>query len=130
MDVDRRWTDVCGQTKVGNATSKATMLQQQQLATLYVLQFATALQFATFQALQFVTLQALQLVVMLQLATTFQEQTFFSFSFHLLVVSSVLAFALEVATIIDVEELIIEEWNLICFFKLVPQAPISINSSS
>jgi len=79
--MDRRWTNVCGQTKVGNATSKATMLQQQQLAALYVLQLATTLQFATFQALQFVTLQVLQLVVMLQLATMFQEQIFFFFFF-------------------------------------------------
>jgi len=42
----------------------------------------------------------------------------------------VLAFALEVAKIIDVEKLIIEEWNLICFFKLVTQALVSINSSN
>jgi hypothetical protein len=48
----------------------------------------------------------------------------------LLVVSSVLTFVLEVPKIVDVEELTVEEWNLICFFILVPQAPILISNSN
>jgi hypothetical protein len=48
----------------------------------------------------------------------------------LFVVSSALAFAPKVAKIVNVEALTVEEQNQVCLYKLVPQAPISINSSS
>jgi len=42
----------------------------------------------------------------------------------------VLAFAFEVAKIVDVEKLIVDQWNLICLFRLIPQTPVSINNNS
>jgi hypothetical protein len=45
-------------------------------------------------------------------------------------VCSAFAFTLEAAKIVNMEELIVEEQNLICFYRLVPQAPISINNNN
>jgi hypothetical protein len=77
--------------------------------------------------LQHVTLQIGRSIAM---ACRSQKKICFPSSSRLHVVSLALAFTLEVAKTIDMEELTVEKWNLICLCILVPQALVSTSSRS